>query len=81
MKRYGESATELMALNVSQAAEKIGVSRSKMYQIMSIEGFPVVTLGGRRIIPIRAFENWLTEQANINPAPAAEQLHIRKAKG
>jgi predicted DNA-binding transcriptional regulator AlpA len=39
MKRAGENLSELMALNVSQATARIGVSRPTMYEHMSVQNF------------------------------------------
>lgn len=48
---------------VPEAAAVLGVSTSKMYQVIRMEGFPVIVLGKRRIIPIKALDKWLEEMA------------------
>lgn len=50
---------------VPEAAEVLGVSTSKMYQIIRMKGFPVIVLGKRRIIPIKELDRWMEEQAAI----------------
>ena len=67
MKSETEIKVDLMALNVSQAAARIGVSRPTMYELMNQSGFPVVRVGRRCLIPIRAFDNWLNEKAKEKP--------------
>ena len=52
-----------LTYSVEEAAAVIGVSVSKMYQVIKMEGFPVVMLGGRRLIPIKGLERWLDQMA------------------
>ncbi len=50
---------------VPEAAAVLGVSVSKMYQVIRMEGFPVIVLGKRRIIPIKSLEKWMEDMAAI----------------
>lgn len=52
-----------LTLSVPEAAEAIGVSPSKMYQIIRSKGFPVIVVGGRRLVPVKGLERWVEEQA------------------
>lgn len=54
-----------LTYSVSEAAAVIGVSTSNMYQIIKMEGFPVIMLGKRRLIPIKGLESWLEKMAAI----------------
>lgn len=54
---------EKLTYSVAEAATVLGVSTSKMYQIIRIKGFPVIAIGGRRLIPIKSLERWVEEQA------------------
>ena len=49
--------------NVAEAAQVIGISKPKMYQLCQVEGFPAVRLGARILIPIDMLDRWLSEQA------------------
>lgn len=53
-----------LTYSVAEAAEALGVGKSKMYQIIKIKGFPVIMVGNRRLIPIKALERWIDEQAH-----------------
>lgn len=55
---------EKLAYSVEEAAEVLGLSTSKMYQVINMEGFPVIKLGGRRIVPIKGLERWLENMAS-----------------
>ena len=48
--------------SVSEAASALGISRSKMYELVKIEGFPVLHIGTRILIPIKALDNWIEAQ-------------------
>ena len=54
---------EKLTYSVGEAAKVLGVSETKMYQVIRMEGFPLVTLGSRRLIPIKALERWLDKMA------------------
>ena len=53
---------EKIALNVSEAAEILGVSRSVVYQLMHREDFPVFKVGTRTLIPRAKLEKWANSQ-------------------
>ena len=55
-----------MALNFTEAAELLGVSRPTMYQIAHSEGFPTVRVGRRVLIPRAGLERWLEAQAEVH---------------
>jgi len=52
-----------LAYSVVEAAAALGVSKTTMYQIVRTEGFPVIKVGNRSIIPIESFKRWMEERA------------------
>ena len=54
-----------LTYSVAEAAEALGVSRTAMYKIIRMEGFPVIVLGNRRLIPIDSFKRWTEERAAV----------------
>lgn len=64
---YVEQAVTVKKLTYSvvEAAAALGVSKTAMYQIIRTEGFPVIVLGSRRLIPIDSFKRWMEERAAI----------------
>ena len=54
---------EILAYTPTTLAEAMHASRPTVYRWMRIPGFPVVRLGGCVRIPVKAFEQWLNEQA------------------
>ena len=47
--------------NVPEAAKVLGISTQKLYQLCKTEGFPVVRLGARLVIPICQLDSWLND--------------------
>lgn len=54
---------ERLAYTVKEAAESIGISDRKLNDLIHIEGFPVVRLGGRVVIPVGPLRDWLRAKA------------------
>lgn len=69
---------EKIALNVSEAAALIGVSKSKMYEIMRREDADfALMLGGRRLISRTKLEAWIERQTG-NPHNNAGFAAVRR---
>lgn len=54
--------SEKIALNVSEAAALLGISRPTMYQLLKRPGFPAFKVGTRTLIPREGFLRWLNAQ-------------------
>ncbi|MBQ3146831.1 MAG: helix-turn-helix domain-containing protein [Oscillospiraceae bacterium] len=54
-----------LTYTVAEAAAALGVSKTVMYQLIRTEGFPVICLGNKRLIPIESFKRWTEERAAI----------------
>ena len=55
--------TEKLTYSVQEAAEAVGISTSRMYQLVKSEGFPVVQIGRRLRVSKKCLERWVEEQA------------------
>lgn len=51
-----------VALNVTEVAEALGVSRSVVYQLIHRADFPSFKIGTRTVIPRLALEEWANAQ-------------------
>ena len=51
-----------IALSINEAAQALGISRAKLYQLINTEGFPSVRLGARRMINAKKLQEWLDER-------------------
>lgn len=57
--------TEKLALNASEVAAVMGVSRPTVYELMRREDFPVVHIGTRKLVPRSKLEEWLERQTEV----------------
>ena len=53
---------EKITLNVTEAAEALGVSRPTLYQLIHRSDFPSFKIGNRTVIPKKALEEWAIKQ-------------------
>ena len=54
---------EKLAFNVAEAAVAIGISDRRVWDLINVEGFPVVRIGKRVVIPVDGLRQWLAEQS------------------
>lgn len=54
-----------LTYSVPEAADILGVSQSRMYQIVKTKGFPTVQVGKRLLVSVKGLERWIEEQANL----------------
>jgi excisionase family DNA binding protein len=59
------NVNEKIALNVSEVAELLGVSRPVVYQLIHREDFPAFKIGKRTLVPRLALEEWANRQKKI----------------
>lgn len=52
-----------LTYSVPEAAKVLGVSASKMYEVVRIKGFPTIKVGNRLLVSVKGLENWIEEQA------------------
>ena len=54
---------EKLVLSVRELAERLGVSMPTAYALTEREGFPVVRLGHKKVVPLADLERWLSNEA------------------
>lgn len=54
---------EPVAVNMTQAAQLLGVSRPTVYRLAKVPGFPVVHLGGCTRVLVDDLRAWARQQA------------------
>lgn len=50
---------EKLAYSPLEAAQVIGISRSKIYGLLKTDSFPCKRIGGRIVIPAESLKRWL----------------------
>lgn len=58
-----------LTLSVTEAAKRLGVSRTTMYHLVKIKGFPTVQIGNRVLVSVKGLEKWVEEQAQKGWSP------------
>lgn len=54
---------EKLTCSIPEAAELLGISKSKMYPLARSEGFPTVKVGKRMVVSRRGLERWVAAQS------------------
>ena len=57
------TTAEPVAVNMTQAAQLLGVSRPTVYRLAKVPGFPVVHLGGCTRVLVDDLRAWARQQA------------------
>ena len=55
---------EKVTMSVQELSIQMGICLPKAYELTRTEGFPVVRVGTRLLIPVEYFNKWLTDQAS-----------------
>ena len=61
-KVFGKMRIEPLAVSVSKAAELLGISRPKVYELIRQDGFPAFRLGGRTLVSVEGLREWVKIQ-------------------
>ena len=60
------SPGDKLVFNVGELAEVLGIGLPAARNMIHIEGFPALKVGGRYLIPKQALQRWLDNRANNN---------------
>lgn len=55
---------EKLTCTVEEMGQRLGVSRKTAYDLSRSEGFPVLRIGRRVLIPLKQLEEWIAENLN-----------------
>lgn len=55
-----------LAVSAAEAARLLGVSKPKIYDLMSRADFPAFKLGGRTLISVDGLRRWVEKQIREN---------------
>jgi excisionase family DNA binding protein len=59
-----QGPTGKLTLNVVEAAEAFGISRSMIYQLIGSGQLPSIRIGGRRLVPVSALRDFVANQCD-----------------
>jgi excisionase family DNA binding protein len=57
-----QGPTGKLTLNVVEAAEALGMSRSMIYQLIGSGQLPSIRIGSRRLVPVSALRDFVAQQ-------------------
>jgi excisionase family DNA binding protein len=55
---------DLEAVSVADAARRLGISRSKLYELIGANEIPTMTIGRRRLVPLSALRHWIEQHTS-----------------
>lgn len=55
-----------LTMNITELAQTMGVSKPTAYELVRRKDFPTLKIGKRIIIPVAAFQLWLTNASKPN---------------
>jgi excisionase family DNA binding protein len=65
------SPMERLLLRPAEAAETLGISRSRLYQLLAAGHLPVIRVGQSMRVPVQELERWVAAQlAPVDSAPS-----------
>ena len=53
---------ERLTMTIPEAAQVLGISKSRMYTLARSEGFPLISVGRRQLISRKGLERWVEKQ-------------------
>jgi excisionase family DNA binding protein len=67
----GEKNSDRLLFTPSRAADELGVSRSKVYELIARGDIPTILVGSRRRIPVDALRTWIRRRMHDRPERGA----------
>jgi len=57
-----EVSSKPLLLNITQAAQMLGLGRTKMYELIANEGLPTVRFGRAIRVPYSSLQGWIKQR-------------------
>lgn len=57
-----EQEQKRLAYTVKEAAEMLGLSKSRLYEMVQFDEIPYMRIGGKILLPKKEFESWLNSR-------------------
>ncbi len=59
---HGRMSVERMLLRPAEAAELLGIGRSKMYELIAADVIPALRIGGSIRVPVDRLREWIDQK-------------------
>jgi len=57
---------EKLTCSIEEMAELLGISKPTAYKLANSEGFPLLKIGKRKLIPLQRFLEWVDKNSKDN---------------
>ena len=54
-----------LAYSLTETAQVLGVSRPTVYALIKQPGFPVFSVGNRKLVSVEGLKNWIRDQTEV----------------
>ena len=55
-----------LAYSITEAAQVLGVSRPTVYALIKQPGFPVFSVGNRKLVSVEGLRDWIRSQTEVS---------------
>ena len=62
VKRMRTATVDKLTISVDEMSARLGISRNSAYELTRVEGFPMLRIGARKLINVKALQEWLDQQ-------------------
>lgn len=70
-----EQEPKRLAYSIKEASELLGLSKSRLYEMVQFDEIPYMRVGGKILLPKKEFESWLKARV-VMPQPRAQKLKL-----
>jgi excisionase family DNA binding protein len=50
---------ERLTISVEEMAKELGISKPTAYTLANSEGFPILKIGKRKVVPVQGLQEWV----------------------
>jgi excisionase family DNA binding protein len=50
---------EQLTISVEEMAKQLGISKPTAYMLTNSEGFPILKIGKRKVVPVQGLQEWI----------------------
>ena len=57
---------ERLTISIEEMAKQLGISRPTAYTLANSEGFPVLKIGKRKVVPVLGLQEWIKKNSGAD---------------
>jgi excisionase family DNA binding protein len=55
-----------LTISIEEMAKQLGISRPTAYKLSNSEGFPLLKILGRKLVPVQGLQEWVRKNSKNN---------------